>query len=105
MSGFVAVYLIVCLNAASHDTCTKLPITDNTQVQADGTRPLDTLSAMNSLALWSTCGGFSRSRANRRGAPECAPPCRKCRNETKAEFEYHASLVVRGASWDADRPA
>jgi hypothetical protein len=36
MSGFIAVYLIVCLNAANHETCTKLPITDNTQAQADG---------------------------------------------------------------------
>lgn len=30
---FIAIYLIVCLNAANHDTCTKLPVTDSTQAQ------------------------------------------------------------------------
>jgi hypothetical protein len=36
MMEFVAVYLVICLNAANHATCTKLPVTDSTQVQPDG---------------------------------------------------------------------
>jgi hypothetical protein len=33
--GFVAIYLVVCLNAANPNTCTRLPVTDSTQGQPD----------------------------------------------------------------------
>jgi hypothetical protein len=35
VTGFITVMLVACLNAANPATCTKLPITDNTQAQAD----------------------------------------------------------------------
>jgi hypothetical protein len=35
MAGFVAVYLIVCFNAASHVGCTQLAVTDSTYAQPD----------------------------------------------------------------------
>ena len=31
MATFIAVYLVVCLNAAVHGTCSQLPITDSTE--------------------------------------------------------------------------
>ena len=36
MHGFIALYLIACLDPANHYTCVSLPITDSTQAQPDG---------------------------------------------------------------------
>lgn len=36
MNGFIALYLIACLNPANHNTCVSLPVSDNTQAQPDG---------------------------------------------------------------------
>ena len=35
MSTFIGIFLVVCLNATVPGTCTSLPITDNTEAQAD----------------------------------------------------------------------
>jgi hypothetical protein len=36
MHGFIALYLIACLDPANHNTCVWLPIADSTQAQPDG---------------------------------------------------------------------
>src|SRR5215831_9497434 len=36
MSGFIALYLIACLDPINHNTCVSLPVTDSTQAQPDG---------------------------------------------------------------------
>jgi hypothetical protein len=36
MHGFIALYLIACLDPANHNTCVSLPIADSTQAQRDG---------------------------------------------------------------------
>jgi hypothetical protein len=36
MHGFVALYLIACLDPTNHNTCVSLPVTDSTQAQPDG---------------------------------------------------------------------
>ncbi len=33
MGTFVALYIVICVNAAVHGTCSKLPITDSTQTE------------------------------------------------------------------------
>jgi hypothetical protein len=45
MDVFIAVYLIACVHAADRGTCTKIYVTDNTQVQADGA-PITMLGCM-----------------------------------------------------------
>jgi hypothetical protein len=36
MNGFIALYLIACLDPINHNTCVSLPVTDSTQAQPDG---------------------------------------------------------------------
>jgi hypothetical protein len=36
MNGFIALYLIACLDPTNHNTCVSLPVTDSTQAQPDG---------------------------------------------------------------------
>ena len=36
MHGFIALYLIACLDPTNHNTCVSLPVTDSTQAQPDG---------------------------------------------------------------------
>jgi hypothetical protein len=36
MNGFIALYLIACLDPTNHKTCVSLPVTDSTQAQPDG---------------------------------------------------------------------
>jgi hypothetical protein len=36
MHGFIALYLIACLDPTNHNTCVSLPVTDSTQAQTDG---------------------------------------------------------------------
>ena len=36
MLGFIALFLIACLDPTNHNTCVSLPVTDSTQVQPDG---------------------------------------------------------------------
>ena len=36
MNGFLALYLIACLDPTNHNTCVSLPVTDSTQAQPDG---------------------------------------------------------------------
>ena len=36
MHGFIALYLIACLDPTNHKTCVSLPVTDSTQAQPDG---------------------------------------------------------------------
>ena len=36
MHGFIALYLIACLNPANHNTCVSLPVADSKQAQPDG---------------------------------------------------------------------
>ena len=36
MNGFIALYLIACIDPTNHNTCVSLPITDSTQAQTDG---------------------------------------------------------------------
>jgi hypothetical protein len=36
MYGFIALYLIACLDPTNHNTCGSLPVTDSTQAQPDG---------------------------------------------------------------------
>ena len=35
MNGFIALYLIACLDPTNHNTCVSLPVTDSTQAQPD----------------------------------------------------------------------
>jgi hypothetical protein len=35
MHGFIALYLIACLDPTNHNTCVSLPVTDSTQAQPD----------------------------------------------------------------------
>jgi hypothetical protein len=36
MHGFIALYLIACLDPTNHNTCVSLPVTDSTQAQPNG---------------------------------------------------------------------
>ena len=36
MNGFIALYLIACLDPTNHNACVSLPVTDSTQAQPDG---------------------------------------------------------------------
>jgi hypothetical protein len=36
MNGFIALYLIACLDPVNHNTCVSLPVTDSAQAQPDG---------------------------------------------------------------------
>ena len=36
MNGFIALYLIACLDPTNHNTCVSLPVTESTQAQPDG---------------------------------------------------------------------
>ncbi len=36
MNGFIALYLIACLDPTNDNTCVSLPVTDSTQAQPDG---------------------------------------------------------------------
>ena len=36
MNGFIALYLIACLDPINHNTCVSLPVTDSSQAQPDG---------------------------------------------------------------------
>jgi hypothetical protein len=35
MNGFIALYLIACLDPTNHNTCVLLPVADSTQAQPD----------------------------------------------------------------------
>jgi hypothetical protein len=36
MNGFIALYLIACLDPTNHNTCVSLPVVDSTEAQPDG---------------------------------------------------------------------
>ena len=36
MTGFIALYLMACLDPINHNTCVSLPVTDSTQAQPYG---------------------------------------------------------------------
>jgi hypothetical protein len=47
MNGFLALYLIACLDPTNHNTCVSLPVTDSTQAQPDGSQ----MSMMGCLGI------------------------------------------------------
>lgn len=51
MTPFITVLLVVCLNAANHDTCTKIPITDSSQAQEENVPPVSMAGCLSLQGL------------------------------------------------------
>jgi hypothetical protein len=52
MHGFIALYLIACLNPTNHNTCVSLPVTDSTQAQPDGSE-MTMMGCMGAQGMYS----------------------------------------------------
>jgi len=52
MGGFIALYLIVCVQADNHGTCTKLPIIDSTQADLTMAGCMGVEGQVSALKYW-----------------------------------------------------
>ena len=113
MHGFIALYLIACLDPSNHTTCVSLPVTDSTQAQPDGSEMsmmgcMGIEGANSAKKFWEDhpdmhevyhFGGWSCQVGNKkapdRGAPEADHDLRlRARSTRGTTRQTHSSMSV-----------